>query len=161
MDNKNINLLIVDDNKTNLQVVSSYLKEKGYQLALAVNASDALKILNGNKIDLILLDIMMPDMDGFELCRILKKDANLKDIPVIFLSAKVDTEDVVKGFQVGGVDYLSKPFQKEELFARVNNHLQIKLIRDVLKTKLNESEYSKGLLLKILNDLGNILELNG
>ncbi len=122
---QDFSILVVDDNKENLKVVSNFLKAEGYQIALSLNADDALSILNNNKIDLILLDVMMPGIDGFTLCRQLKKDGRLKDIPVIFLTAKTETSDLVEGFQSGGVDYITKPFQKEELIARVNNHVAL------------------------------------
>lgn len=118
-------ILVVDDNKENLKVVSNFLKAEGYQIALSLNADDARNILEENKIDLILLDVMMPGTDGFTLCRQLKKDNRLKEIPVIFLTAKTETSDLVEGFNSGGVDYITKPFQKEELIARVNNHVAL------------------------------------
>ena len=118
-------ILVVDDNKENLKVVSNFLKSEGYQIALALHADDALKILRDTPIDLLLLDVMMPGTDGFSLCRLLKQDKQFKEIPVIFLTAKTETSDLVEGFQVGGVDYITKPFQKEELIARVNNHIAL------------------------------------
>ncbi len=118
-------ILVVDDNKENLKVVSSFLKKEGYRIALALNADDAMNILGENDIDLILLDVMMPGIDGFTLCRKLKKDEKLSDIPVVFLTAKTETSDLVEGFNAGGVDYITKPFQKEELVARVNNHIEL------------------------------------
>ncbi len=122
---QDFSILVVDDNKENLKVVSNFLKAEGYQIALALNADDARNILEENKIDLILLDVMMPGTDGFTLCRQLKEDNRLKEIPVIFLTAKTETSDLVEGFNSGGVDYITKPFQKEELIARVNNHVAL------------------------------------
>ncbi len=122
---KDFSILVVDDNKENLKVVSNFLKNEGYQIALSLDADDALNILMENKIDLILLDVMMPGTDGFTLCRRLKENSRLKDIPVIFLTAKTETKDLVEGFSAGGVDYITKPFQKEELIARVNNHIAL------------------------------------
>ncbi len=118
-------ILVVDDNKENLKVVSNFLKTEGYQIALSLDADDAMNILRENKIDLILLDVMMPGTDGFTLCRKLKENNRLKEIPVIFLTAKTETSDLVEGFSSGGVDYITKPFQKEELIARVNNHIAL------------------------------------
>ena len=118
-------ILVVDDNKENLKVVSNFLKEIGYQIALSLGARDAMAILQENEIDLILLDIMMPDIDGLTLCKQIKADDRLKDIPVIFLTAKTDTSDLVEGFRAGGVDYITKPFQKEELIVRVRNHIEL------------------------------------
>lgn len=131
--NESINILIVDDSQENLKLVSSILKDKGYKIALALDGISALKVLEENSIDLILLDIMMPNMDGLETCKIIKQNEKLKDIPVIFLTAMTDIDNTVKGFQVGGVDYITKPFRKEELYARVKNHLQLKIARDILK----------------------------
>ncbi len=133
-----INILIVDDSPDNLRVVSGFLKEKGYQLALALNGKDAIKILETNRIYLILLDIMMPDMDGFETCRLIKKNEQMKNIPLIFLSAKIETDDIVKGFDVGGIDYISKPFRKEELFARVKTHLGLSISRRIIERQASE-----------------------
>ncbi len=155
---ESVNILVVDDNQENLKVVSNYLKEKGYKIALALNGVSALKILEDNKIDLILLDIMMPDMDGFEVCKKLKEIPKNKEIPVIFLTAKNDTEDIVKGFQVGGVDYITKPFKKEELFARIKNHAQIKQIKDILRERMEESIKSRNIFMKTLYDLSKIVD---
>ncbi len=128
-ESRHFSILVVDDNKENLKVVSNFLKEIGYQIALSLHARDALKILQENDIDLILLDIMMPEIDGYTLCRQIKTIDKLKDIPVIFLTAKTDTSDLVEGFRVGGVDYITKPFQKEELIVRVRNHIELAYAR--------------------------------
>lgn len=124
-ENARFSILVVDDNRENLKVVSNFLKEKGYQIALSLNADDALKIIRENPIDLILLDIMMPGTDGYTLCRKLKADEKLREIPVVFLTAKTETADLVEGFHVGGVDYITKPFQKEELLVRVKNQIDL------------------------------------
>jgi len=156
--NENVHILVVDDHRENLKVVSGYLKDKGYRIALALDGASAFSVLESNKIDLILLDIMMPEMDGFEVCQKLKESEKTKDIPVIFLTAKTDTEDIVKGFQIGGVDYIPKPFKKEELIARVQNHIQIKLLREMLKLRLKETINSRDLFMKTLYDLSNIID---
>ena len=124
-DKSRFSILTVDDNKENLKVVSNFLKNEGYQIALSVNADDAVKILEEHTIDLILLDVMMPGTDGFTLCRRLKEDQRFADIPVIFLTAKTDPDDLVEGFKAGGLDYITKPFNKEELLARVNNQISL------------------------------------
>lgn len=139
-------ILVVDDNRENLKVVSSFLKEKQYKIALALSGEDAMKILSTTKIDLILLDIMMPEMDGFETCKLIKQDEKLKDIPVIFLSAKDQTSDIVDGFDAGGVDYITKPFQRDELFVRVNNHLELAYA----KTKIVEMNRTRDKLYSII-----------
>ncbi|MCU0594118.1 MAG: response regulator, partial [Desulfobacterota bacterium] len=108
-------VLIVDDTPENIQVLMGTLKDQ-YAIVAAINGEKALKMaLADPKPDVILLDIMMPGMDGFEVCRRLKADAATRDIPVIFLSALDDTANKVKGFSVGAVDYISKPFQPEEV----------------------------------------------
>ncbi len=118
-------ILIVDDNKENLKVVSNYLKKEGYQIALSLNTEGAANVLVQNELDLILLDVMMPDEDGYTFCKRLKNDDKLKEIPVIFLTAMNDTENLVEGFKAGGVDYITKPFRKEELLARVKSHVEL------------------------------------
>jgi two-component system, sensor histidine kinase and response regulator len=122
-------ILIVDDNLKNLEVTAKILKDEGYLISLAESAASALTQLEELIPDLILLDIMMPGMDGLELCRLLKKNERLSDIPVIFLTAKTETEDLTEGFRSGGVDYISKPFSKEELVLRVKNHLELSIAR--------------------------------
>ena len=122
-------LLLVDDNPTNLQVLRQALQGIDCKMLFAKNGERALSIAVEGHPDLILLDIMMPGIDGFEVCRRLKSDAATEDIPVIFLSALVDTQDKVKGLQLGAVDYVSKPFQPEEVKARVDTHLTIHRLR--------------------------------
>jgi len=126
-------LLIVDDTPDNLRLLSSMLTEKGYKVRKAVDAKGALKAIEMVKPDLILLDIRMPEMDGYQVCQILKADARTQDIPVIFISALDETVDKVRGFNVGGVDYITKPFQAPEVLARVANHLQIHHLQQQLE----------------------------
>jgi len=120
-------ILLVDDNTTNLQVLHETLAGLDYKFLIAKNGESALAIAHKAKPSLILLDIMMPGIDGFEVCRQLKADPETGGIPVIFLTALSDTKDKVKGFELGAVDYVSKPFQAEEVIARVNTHLTINL----------------------------------
>lgn len=130
-------ILIVDDTPTNIRVLVPILMEHGkFQINIANNGKDALKLLEKVVPDLILLDIMMPELDGFETCRIIKSDENLKDIPIIFLTAKNETEDLAKGFELGAADFVSKPFNSVELMARVKTHIELKQNRDLLKTRL-------------------------
>jgi signal transduction histidine kinase len=124
--NPNSMILIVDDKKENLQVLGSILMQEKYQLSVAKNGLEALKIVSGVKPDLILLDIMMPELDGFETCKRLKASPETRDIPIIFLTAKIEPEDIVKGFELGAVDYITKPFNAKELLVRVNTHLELK-----------------------------------
>ena len=134
--NENEALLLVDDNPTNLQVLYQTLETTGCKLLVAKNGEAALAIAQKAAPDLILLDIMMPGIDGFEVCRRLKNNPDTASIPVIFLSALTDTKDKVQGLQLGAVDYVSKPFQPDEVIARVNTHLTIhRLKREVEQKK--------------------------
>ena len=123
-------ILIVDDNKKNLQFIGNLLEEYNYRLIFAQNGEKALVYLKEHKPDLILLDVMMPGIDGFEVCSIIKEDKATKHIPIIFLTAKSETDDILKGFKVGGSDYITKPFNSAELLARINAHLELKLARE-------------------------------
>jgi two-component system sensor histidine kinase/response regulator len=121
----NPTILVVDDNKKNLQVIGNILHTEKYKVAMALNGSMALILANQLHPDLIILDIMMPEMDGFEVCKTLKRNTETKEIPVIFLTAKVELDDVVEGFNLGGVDYITKPFKQKELLVRIKNHLDL------------------------------------
>ena len=128
-------ILVVDDTPANIQALAAILKEKGYQISVATNGKQALDVLARVQPDLILLDVMMPEMDGFETCRQLKAAEQWRQIPVIFLTAKTDTADIVKGFELGAVDYVAKPFNAHELLARVNTHLTMDELRRSLAGK--------------------------
>lgn len=119
-------ILIVDDTLPNLEILSTMLTDQGYEVRPARNGALALKFARTAPPDLILLDIIMPDMDGYEVCKALKADAGTRDIPVIFISALSNAFDKVKAFSVGGVDYVTKPFQQEEVLARLETHLMIR-----------------------------------
>jgi len=123
-------ILVVDDIPKNIQLLSGMLSEKEYKIAFATNGEQALKQASNINPDLILLDIMMPEMDGFEVCEKLKNNEDTKDIPVIFLTGKTEAEDITKGFELGAVDYITKPFNTEELLARVSTHVELKKARD-------------------------------
>jgi sigma-B regulation protein RsbU (phosphoserine phosphatase) len=138
--NENEALLLVDDNSTNLQVLYQTLETTGCKLLVAKNGETALAIAQKAAPDLILLDIMMPDIDGFEVCRRLKDNPDTANIPVIFLSALTDTKDKVQGLQLGAVDYVSKPFQPDEVIARVNTHLTIHRLKREVEQKKDELE---------------------
>jgi adenylate cyclase len=118
-------ILIIDDAPANIQTLSTILKERGYQINIATNGRQGLEVLERIRPDLILLDIMMPEMDGFETCRRIKASTAWREIPIIFLTAKTDTADIVRGFELGAVDYVAKPFNAHELLARVNTHLTL------------------------------------
>lgn len=125
-------ILAVDDKPQNLQFLGKLLSDNGYEVGMAQNGQQALNFIQKSEPDLILLDIMMPVMDGYEVCRQLKDDFSTRHIPVIFLTAKADTEDVVRGFEVGGVDYVTKPFNAAELLARIRTHIEVKILRGLL-----------------------------
>ena len=126
-------ILIVDDKATNLQVLGTVLMEQNYNVIGANNGKNALKILKQTTPDLILLDVMMPVMNGYDACIQIKKNDKYKDIPIIFLTAKTELEDIVKGFELGGVDYITKPFNHTELLARIYTHVELKKSRDKIK----------------------------
>ena len=131
--NEKATILIVDDVLTNIHILAASLNKK-YNLLIAQNGQKALNIVNQAYPDLILLDIHMPKMNGYEVCKILKKNSNTKDIPIIFVSAMTEVRDIVKGFEIGGVDYITKPFAKPLVLARVENQLRLKWHRDELIT---------------------------
>ena len=119
-------VLIVDDTPANLQLLESILQGQGYAVRAAISGQMALKAVRIQAPDLILLDINMPEMNGFEVCHALKADPLLVEIPVIFVSAAVETADKLRAFEEGGVDYVTKPFQSLEVLARVATHLELK-----------------------------------
>jgi len=125
-------ILITDDMPENLEVLGSNLRNAGFRVSVSTNASQAIKIATSKKPDLILMDINMPEMDGFSACKILKEQESTKDIPLIFLTARNDTEDIVRGFESGGVDYITKPFNSNELLSRVFTHIELKHSRDTI-----------------------------
>lgn len=127
-------ILIVDDSPEAIEILGNALL-KHYKCQVALNGEKAINLLNTRKElpDLILLDVMMPGMDGYEVCKRIKMDARLKDIPIIFISALNETFDKVKAFETGGVDYITKPFQREEIMARVSTHLEIAQSRKEIK----------------------------
>jgi len=131
-------ILVVDDIPRNLQIVGVVLKEKGFQVAAATSGAQALGMLKHMRPDTILLDIMMPEMDGYEVCRKIKEDKKFTDIPIVFLTAKNEVEDVVKGFKFGAVDYITKPFNAAELLARVNTQVDLKRARDAERRLIKE-----------------------
>lgn len=130
-------ILIVDDIPKNIQLAANILQKEGYQMAFAQNGKSALSQAQSNRFDLILLDVMMPDMDGFAVCEQLRKNSATRNIPLIFLTAKNLSESIVKGFEVGAMDYVTKPFHGAELLARVKTHLELFRSREELK-KVNQ-----------------------
>jgi sigma-B regulation protein RsbU (phosphoserine phosphatase) len=133
-------ILVVDDVPENLQLLSNMLTEQGYKVRPAINGQMALMTARAAPLDLILLDINMPAMNGYEVCRHLKADEQTRDIPIIFISALDETGDKVKAFTVGGVDYVTKPFQLEEVLARVETHLALRGLQGELQQANEELE---------------------
>lgn len=125
MNSDSKHILIVDDQAKNLQLTARILKEEGYLISLAQSGEKALELLKNQTPDMILLDVMMPGLSGLDTSRKIKEMPELKDIPIIFLTAKNQSEDLVEGFEAGGVDYIVKPFRKQELLVRAKNHLEL------------------------------------
>jgi diguanylate cyclase (GGDEF)-like protein len=139
MNNKTI--LIVDDTISNLDILSELLEN--YDVIDATNGKDALEIVDEEDVDLILLDIMMPTMDGYEVCQKLKKSPRTADIPIIFITAKTDEDSIEKAYDIGGSDYITKPFKVKELQARVKRELQIKDLQNELKILASTDSMTK------------------
>ena len=128
-------ILIVDDTPENLTVLRQMLAEQNYMVRPALNGEIAIKAVNTSSPDLILLDIRMPGMDGYEVCKQLKSDEKTSGIPVIFISALNELDDKIKAFSLGGVDYITKPFQAEEVLARVKTHLTLRSLQKSIEDK--------------------------
>ncbi len=143
-------ILIVDDTLANIQILSGMLKQQGHKVRPVLDGSGALKAAENQLPDLILLDITMPEMDGYEVCIRLKENPALAKVPVIFISALTESLDKVKAFNVGGVDYITKPFQLEEVRARVENHLRLARLQNELK------EYNRHLEEKVIEQVNEI-----
>ncbi|RXQ97426.1 hybrid sensor histidine kinase/response regulator [Ancylomarina salipaludis] len=136
--NNKIKILAVDDNPKNIQVIGSILRDEGYSVGFAYDGQQALNLLNKTEdFDLVLLDVNMPVMDGFETCKAMRKNERMKEIPVVFLTALNESKDVVNGFQAGGQDYITKPFNSQEVLVRVKTHIDLKRSKDQLK-KVNQ-----------------------
>ncbi|HEY9811340.1 MAG TPA: adenylate/guanylate cyclase domain-containing protein [Halomicronema sp.] len=139
-------ILVVDDTPDNIRLLTAILTRKGYQVRKALNGQRALATVEEEPPDLILLDVMMPEMDGYEVCEKLKASPKTCSIPVIFLSALDNVADKVKAFDVGGVDYITKPFHNKEVLARVANHLTIKSQQKILEKQTKQLEEKNALL---------------
>jgi len=147
------NILVVDDTQINVTILVESLSNE-YEVSVAMDGQTALDLAAQETPDLILLDVMMPRMDGYEVCEILKNQEKTHNIPVIFLTAKTETEDIVRGFSLGAADYIPKPFQIPELLARVRTHLELQESRELIIQKANEQ---KELLHVLCHDLANPL----
>lgn len=134
------NILVVDDIAPNIRLVAGLLAPEGYEVSFANSGKKALEQVFANDFDLILLDIMMPDMDGIAVCKAIKENPEKSDIPIIFLTGKTDEISIAAAFEAGGVDYLYKPFNPVELVARVKTHLELKRARDVINQTNQELE---------------------
>ncbi len=153
------NILVVDDNLDNLKLLVHMLKAGGYKVRPVTGGELALKAVRRMPSDLILLDINMPDLDGYEVCRRLKADDRLKDIPVIFLSAFGETADKVRGFSAGGVDYITKPFELEEVKARISAHLRIRQLQSELERQNSRLQASVQELRKLEELRNNLTDM--
>ncbi|UCH98354.1 MAG: hybrid sensor histidine kinase/response regulator [Candidatus Aminicenantes bacterium] len=132
-DQKKPSIFIAEDSPESLKVLCQFLKQEEYRISAVGNGKQALEMIPEIRPDLVLLDIMMPGMDGFAVCEQLKKITGTKDIPIIFITARADKSDIVKGFALGAVDYVTKPFNGTELLARIKTHLELKASREELK----------------------------
>lgn len=150
-------ILIVDDNKKNLQVMGNILYQHKYKVAMAKDGHGALRLVKKYKPDLILLDVMMPEMDGFEVCERLKDDPDTHKIPVIFLTAKTEIDDIVRGFSVGGVDYITKPFKQEELLVRIKTHMELVHSKRMIESQAKELRASNAMKDKIFSVIAHDL----
>ncbi len=152
---KNFNILIVEDSTSSMEMIQDFLKETNYRIAYAPNGKEALKKIKANNFDLFLLDIVLPDMEGYEICKTIKKDPSKKETPVIFITVKNDPESMKKGFEAGAVDYLIKPFHKEELLLRIKTHLDLKKSREELISAKEKAEQSEKLKMAFLSNMSH------
>ncbi|NQU66078.1 MAG: response regulator [SAR324 cluster bacterium] len=146
-------ILIVDDNKNNRQILSLVIKKKGYQVSVAANGKEALESVAAQPPDLILLDIIMPEMDGFETCRRLKKMEGTAQIPIIFATSLARSENIEKAFEVGGSDYITKPFIREEVYSRIKLHISLNKANAKVLDTMADLEKSRNDLLAVLDQL--------
>jgi len=147
------NILIVDDNPENIQVTTIILKAQGYKISSELDGNKVLQHLKSFKADLILLAINMPEINGYEVCRQLKDNPETKDIPIIFLTAESKPESIIRGFENGCADYITRPFNHTEFLARVNTHLKIKRHRDHLEAMLRERTQTIKVMIQICEEI--------
>lgn len=137
-------IMIIDDNPQNIKYLAEIVNRIGYDYIMLLNGAQAIKSLETERPDLILLDVMMPDIDGYSVCEYIKGNDEIKDIPIIFITAKTEIDDIVRGFEIGGVDYVTKPFNSVILEARIKTHMELKKSKDELKESINN--------LKVMNE---------
>lgn len=135
---KGSKILVVDDKKENLELMTNILEKEGYDVAFAMDGEKAIRIASLYQPDLILLDVMMPGIDGFETCRMMKSLNELRDIPVIFVTGRIDVSDIVQAFEIGAVDYVTKPIRHEEICARVTTHIQLRKLMTIRDKLINQ-----------------------
>ena len=151
--NRLFSILIVDDERKNIQLLGNILREQGYEPEFATNGVEALEWADRRHFDLVLLDVVMPDIDGYEVCKRLKNNPATTNIPVIFLTVKDDAESIVRGFEIGAVDYVTKPFNTIELLARVKTHLALRQFGRELQLKNSELELKNSELTQALEEI--------
>jgi two-component system, sensor histidine kinase and response regulator len=150
-------VLIVDDNVNNIQVIALNLQEQNYKIVIATNGKDAIEMVDKTRPDLVLLDVMMPVMDGYQACERIKSKKENENIPILFLTALHEEENIVKGFEAGGLDYITKPFNKNELISRVKTHIELKQTRDKLEKTLEYLSKLNSLKNEIFSVIGHDL----
>lgn len=158
--NKKYTILIIDDKTENLHYLNTILKDKDYIIRATTDSSFAINSSKLNPPDLILLDIKMPNIDGFEVCKILKKEENLKEIPIVFISALDDILSKIKAFNQGGVDYITKPFEKEEVIARIETQLKIFESKNTISKLLELQDFFLKKIIHEMNTPLSIISLN-
>ncbi len=151
--NKSFSILIVDDERNNIQLLGNVLREEGYEPEFATNGVEALEWVNRQHFDLVLLDVVMPDIDGYEVCKRLKSNPATANTPVIFLTVKDDADSIANGFEAGSVDYVIKPFNTTELLARVKTHLALRQFGRELESKNSELELKNSELTQALEEI--------
>lgn len=155
MTDNNFHILIVDDSKSARELVQTYLEKTNIKTAFAESGAQAIKKAKSNPFDLVLLDFYLPDISGVETCKILKSDARTSSIPVIFVTVASDKKSLLAGFKAGAVDYITKPFEKEELLARVNTHLHLKSYMEELIIAKKRAEESEKLKMTFLSNMSH------
>ena len=157
---KKYTILIIDDKTENLHYLKTLLKEENYLVRASTDAIFAINSSKVNPPNLILLDIKMPNLDGFEVCKLLKDEDNLKDIPIIFISALDDVQSKIKAFENGGIDYITKPFEKEEVLARIKTQLNIFESKKTISNLLEQQDFFLKKIIHEMNTPLSIINLN-